>query len=171
MYERSAIVLERYMEKILKLNKQYNLKKNNENYSELINEIENYQNVTEKELEVIQEFDDTAKEIENLQQEQEKLYKSNKQLEEERAQLYTELGEEAEVLDIKLKKIENVLEKNNEKLKEIRSEFIKNLTDFSKKQKNRNKCEKARRIGEANHISYIEKIGRASCRERVFRAV
>ena len=158
MYERSAIVLERYMEKILKLNKQYNLKKNNENYSELINEIENYQNVTEKELEVIQEFDDTAKEIENLQQEQEKLYKSNKQLEEERAQLFTELGEEAEVLDIKLKKIENVLEKNNEKLKEIRSEFIKNLTDFSKKQKNRNKCEKARRIGEANHISYIERM-------------
>lgn len=158
MYERSAIVLEKYMEKVLKLNKQYNLKKNNENYSELINEIENYQNVTEKELEVIQEFDDTAKEIENLQQEQEKLYKANKQLEDERAQLFTELGEEAEVLDIKLKKIENLLEKNNEKLKEIRSEFIKNLTDFSKKQKNRNKCEKARRIGEANHISYIERM-------------
>lgn len=158
MYERSAIVLEKYMEKVLKLNKQYNLKKNNENYSELINEIENYQNVTEKELEVIQEFDDTAKEIENLQQEQEKLYKENKQLEEERAQLFTELGEEAEVLDIKLKKIENLLEKNNEKLKEIRSEFIKNLTDFSKKQKNRNKCEKARRIGEANHISYVERM-------------
>lgn len=158
MYERSAIVLEKYMEKVLKLNKQYNLKKNNENYSELINEIENYQNVTEKELEVIQEFDDTAKEIENLQQEQEKLYKSNKELEDERAQLFTELGEEAEVLDIKLKKIENLLEKNNEKLKEIRSEFIKNLTDFSKKQKNRNKCEKARRIGEANHISYIERM-------------
>lgn len=158
MYERSAIVLEKYMEKVLKLNKQYNLKKNSENYSELINEIENYQNVTEKELEVIQEFDDTAKEIENLQQEQEKLYKANKQLEEERAQLFTELGEEAEVLDIKLKKIENLLEKNNEKLKEIRSEFIKNLTDFSKKQKNRNKCEKARRIGEANHISYVERM-------------
>ena len=53
MYERSAIVLERYMEKILKLNKDYNLKKNSENYNELIQEIENYQNVTEKELEVI----------------------------------------------------------------------------------------------------------------------
>ena len=158
MYERSAIVLERYMEKVLKLNKEYNLKRNNENYNELINEIENYQNVTEKELEVIQEFDDTAKEIENLQKEQEKLYKANKELEEERAQLFTELGEEAEVLDIKLKKIENLMDKNNEKLKEIRSEFIKNLTDFSKKQKNRNKCEKARRIGEANHIGYLERM-------------
>ncbi|MCI8759684.1 MAG: hypothetical protein HFJ34_00915 [Clostridia bacterium] len=158
MYERSAIVLERYMEKILKLNKQYNLKKNNENYSELISEIENYQNVTEKELEVIQEFDDTAKEIENLQQDQEKLYKANKNLEDERAQLFTELGEEAEVLDVKLKKIEDLIGKNNQKLKEIRTEFVKNLTDFSKKQKNRNKCEKARRIGEANHIAYVEKM-------------
>lgn len=158
MYERSAIVLERYMERILKFNKNYNLKKNNENYKELINEIENYQKVTEKELEIIQEFDDTAKEIENLQQEQEKLYKANQKLEDERAQLFTELGEEAEVLEIKLKKIETLLEKNNEKLKEIRVEFVKYLTDFSKKQKNRNKCEKARRIGEANHIGYIKKM-------------
>ena len=158
MYERSAIVLERYMEKILKLNKEYNLKRNNENYGELIREIEEYQKVTEKELEVIQEFDDTAKEIENLQQEQEKLYKENKKLEDERAQLFTELGEDAQVLEIKLKKIEGTIEKNNEKLKEIRAEFVKYLTDFSKKQKNRNKCEKARRIGEANHISYIERM-------------
>ncbi len=158
MYERSAIVLERYMEKMLNLNKDNNLKKNNENYNQLINEIENYQNVTEKELEVIQEFDDIAKEIENLQKEQSKLYKVNKKLEEERAQLFTELGEEAEVLEIKLKRIEQNLEKNNQKLRDIRIEFIKFLTNFSKKQINRNKCEKARRIGEANHISYIEKM-------------
>ena len=158
MYERSAIVLERYIEKVLKLDKENSLKRNNKNFGELIEEIESYQNVTEKELEIIQEFDDTAKEIESLQQEQEKLYKANKKLEEERTQLFTELGEDAEVLDIRLKKIENVLEKNNEKLKEIRSEFIKNLTDFSKKQKNRNKCEKARRIGEASHIGYIERM-------------
>ena len=138
MYERSAIVLERYMEKMLNLNKDNNLKKNNENYNELIDEIENYQNVTEKELEVIQEFDDIAKEIENLQDEQAKLYKANKRLEEERAQLFTELGEEAEVLEIKLKRIEQNLEKNNEKLRDIRIEFIKFLTDFSQKQINRN---------------------------------
>lgn len=158
MYERSAIVLERYMEKILKLNKDYNLKKNSENYNELINEIENYQNVTEKELEVIQEFDDIAKEIENLQAEQSKLYKANKRLEEERAQLFTELGEEAEVLEIKLKRMEETIDKNNEKMKDIRIDFIKYLADFSRKQANRNKCEKARRIGEANHMTYIEKM-------------
>lgn len=125
MYERSAIVLERYMEKILKLNKEYNLKKNNENYQELIHEIEEYQVVTEKELEVIQEFDDTAKEIENLQQEQEKIYKDNKKLEEERAMLFTELGEDAQVLEIKLKQIERNLRKKQRKIKRNKSRICK----------------------------------------------
>ena len=158
MYERSAIVLERYIEKILDFNKTYNLKKNNENYSELIEEIENYQTVTEQEIKIMQEFDDTAKKIENLQKEQKNLYKSNKKLEDERAQLFSDLGEEAKTLESKLKKIENSLENNNEEQKEIREEFIQYLSDFSKKQKERNKCEKAKRVGEAKHIEFIKKM-------------
>lgn len=158
MYERSAIVLERYMEKILEFNKTYNLKKNNENYNELINEIQNYQIMTDKELRVIQEFDDTAKKIENLQQEQERLYKANQKLENDRTQLFSDLGEDAKTLENKFKKIEDLLEKNNEKLKEIREEFVQYLSDFSQKQKDRNKCEKARRLGEAKHIEYIKRV-------------
>lgn len=158
MYERSAIVLERYMEKILGFNKKTNLKQNSESYSDLINEIENYQVMTNKELKVIQEFDNTAKKIEELQQEQEELNKANRKLEEDRVQLFNDLGEDAKILDSKFKKIENELEKNHEQLKKIREEFIQYLSDFSQKQKDRNKCEKARRIGEANHIEYIKKI-------------
>lgn len=158
MYERSAIVLERYMEKILGFNKKANLKQNSENYSDLINEIENYQVMTNKELKVIQEFDNTAKRIEELQQEQEKLNKINRKLEDDRIQLFNDLGEDAKILDNKFKKIENELENNHEQLKKIREEFIQYLSDFSQKQKDRNKCEKARRIGEANHIEYIKKI-------------
>lgn len=158
MYERSAIVLERYMEKILEFNKNYNAKKNNENYRELINHIENYQIMTDKVLTVIQEFENTVKKIESLQQEQEKLYRMNKKLEDDRAQLFTDLGEDAKSLENKLIKIENSLDKNQQRLKEIRIEFIKYLSDFFQKQKVRNKCEKARRIGEANHIEYIKKM-------------
>lgn len=158
MYERSAIVLERYMEKILELNKKYNLKKNNENYSELIKEIENYQIVTEKELKIIQEFEETAKKIQNLQKEQQKLYKMNRKLEDSRMQLFNDLGEDTKILENHLIKIENALDKNNAQLKEIRTEYLHYLSDFSQKQKVRNKCEKARRIGEANHIEYINKV-------------
>lgn len=158
MYERSAIVLERYIEKILDFDKSYNLKKNNENYSGLIEELENYQNVTEQEIKIMQEFDETAKKIESLQKEQKDLYKSNKKLEEDRAQLFSDLGEDAKTLENKLKKIENALDNNNEEQKEIREEFIQNLSDFSQKQKERNKCEKAKRLGEARHIEYIKKM-------------
>ncbi len=161
MYERSAIVLERYIEKILELNKPGNLRENSEKYSELVREIEDYQVMAEKELKVIQEFDDTAKKIQDLQQEQERIYNVNSKLEEDRAQLFTDLGEDARTLEMKLKKIENSLDRNNEKSKEIREEFIQYLTDFSQKQKDRNKCEKARRIGEANHIEYIKKMDEA----------
>ena len=89
MYERSAIVLEKYIEKILRLNKTYNLKKNSENYAELISELENFQITTDKDIKVIQELDDTVKKIENIQREQEKLYKANKRLEDDRVQLFS----------------------------------------------------------------------------------
>lgn len=158
MYERSAIVLERYMEKVLEFNKNYNVKKNNENYKELIAHIENYQIMTDKVLKIIQEFENLVKKIENLQREQEKLYKANRKLEDDRAELFKDLGEDAKNLESKLIKIENALDHNNERLKEIRAEFVKYLADFLQKQKIRNKCEKARRIGEANHVEYIKKV-------------
>ena len=158
MYERSAIVLERYMEKILRFNKTPNLKQNSKNYNELIDEIENYQIMTNKVSKVIQEFDNTAKKIQELQQQQEKFNKANRKLEDDRVQLFNDLGEDAKVLDSKFKEIESELEKNNEQLKKIREEFIQYLSDFLQRQKDRNKCEKAKRVGEANHIEYIKKI-------------
>lgn len=157
MYERSAIVLERYIEKILDFDKTYNLKKNSENYSELVNEIENYQNMTENGLKVMQEFDDIAKKIEDLQREQESLYKANRTLEDNRTQLFKDLGEDTEILESRLKEIESSLEENNNRLIEIREKFIQYLNDFAQKQKDRNKYEKARRAEEARHIKYIEK--------------
>ena len=158
MYERSAIVLERYMEKIFEFNKTNNLKTNFDNFKELLEEIENYQILAEKEGKVIQEFDDTVKKIEDIQNKQDKLYKENQKLEEMRNQLFLDLGEDSKILDNKFKKVEKSLEQNNEKLKEFREEFIKYLSDFSVRQKERNKCEKARRVGEANHLSYIKKM-------------
>ena len=157
MYERSAIVLERYIEKILEFDKTYNLKNNYENYKNLIDEIENYQIITEKEVKVIQEFEDMVKKIEDVQQKQEKIYRTNIKLEEERNKLFNDLSEDYKTLEAKFQKIEKALESNNEELKKLRVEFTKYLSDFTEKQKARNKCEKARRLGEANHIDYIKK--------------
>ena len=72
--------------------------------------------------------------------------------------MFGELGEDYKVLENKLKKIENTIEKNNERIKELRQEFIKNLQDFSDKQKDRNKCDKERRLSEEKIIKFIKQM-------------
>lgn len=158
MYERSAIVLERYIENILKLENKYNMKTNYKNYENFIQEIEEYQEITANESKVIEEFDNIAKEIENIQKNQEKLYQTNKKYEEERNKLFGDLGEESKTLNSKFEKIEKVIDKNNQDLKELREEFIKYLSDFAMRQIERNKCEKARRLTESKHIANIKKM-------------
>lgn len=156
MYERSAIVLERYVEKVLQLNKDYNVKINCKNYIELIEEMEEYEVITTKEGKIIEEFDHMAKKIEDLQKQQDKICEANMNLEEDRNRLFKDLGENSTTLEKNLIKIENTIDKNNEELKNIREEFVNYLADFAQRQKERNKCEKDRRIGEAKHIEYIK---------------
>ena len=158
MYERSAIVLERYIQKIFEFDKTNNLKTNYKNFMDLLDEVEKYQELAEKEGKIIKEFDDTVKEIESIQAKQEKVCEENQKLEKNRNQLFMDLGEDSKILDNKFKKTENAIEENNKYLKELREDFINYLSDFSNRQKERNKCEKAKRIGEANHISYIKKM-------------
>ena len=156
MYERSAIVLERYLEKILNLNKEYNLKDNYNNFTNLIEEIEKYQSITIQETNIIQEFDSMAEKIQEIQKKQEKISKMNQKLENDRIKMFSDLGENSTTLESKLNKIEETINKNNEELKTLKADFVKYLSDFSERQKERNKCEKARRIGEANHIEYLK---------------
>lgn len=156
MYERSAIVLERYIEKILRFDKQYNLKNNYNNFKELIEELEKYQIIATKEGKIIQEFDDTVRGIENIQKEQEKIYKSNLKLEEERNKLFNDLDENPTALENKFSKIEITVEKNNDLLKNLRSQYTNLLSDFIQRQKERNRCEKERRVSEANHIEHVK---------------
>lgn len=158
MYERSAIVLERYMERIFEFEKPSNLKTNYRNFKDLLEEVEKYQELAEKEGKIIKEFDDTVKEIESIQAKQGKICEENQKLENNRNQLFMDLGEDSKILDNRFKKTENAIEENNKVLKELREDFINYLSDFSNRQKERNKCEKAKRIGEANHLSYIKKM-------------
>ena len=158
MYERSAIVLERYIQKIFGFDKENNLKDNYKSFKELLDEVEKYQELSEKEGKIIKEFDDTVREIETIQAKQEKICKENQKLEQSRNQLFMDLGEDSKILDNKFKKIEKELDENHTYLKELREDFVGYLNDFSNRQKERNKCEKAKRIGEANHIEYVKKI-------------
>ena len=156
MYERSAIVLERYFEKIFGFTKENNLKTNYENYGTIIQEIKEYQKTTDEEEKIILKFDEIANEIETMQVKQAKLHESNIELENERNKIFSDLGENPNTLDIKLQKIENALEKNNEKMKELREGYVKSLVIFTQRQKERNKYARNRRTAETEHMKSVE---------------
>ena len=156
MYERSAIVLERYFNNLFGFNKQNNLKANYENYKKIIEEIKEYQKTTEEEDSIIEKFDEVAEEIQNIQNEQSKIHESNAKAEEERNILFNNLEENPNSLDSKLQKIEKILSDNNEDLKKLREKYVKSLEVFSERQKERNKYARMRRTAEAKHIENVK---------------
>lgn len=158
MYERNAIVLERYFEKKFGFDKPNNLKINYTNFGDLVEELEKYQITVVEEEKVIQEFEEIAKKIQIIQKAQEKLCATNEKLEEERNRLFNVLDENPSNLENKLEKIENTLERNNQELKELRIEFIEALSTFREQQVQRNRCAKERRIAETNHVTFLQKV-------------
>lgn len=157
MYERSAIVLEKYFNKILGFDKKANLKTVYKDYKDIIEEIEGYQKILKEEDEIINEFDDTANDIRNIQQEQKKIYKSNLRFEEDRNKLFDSFDEDPSAIERRLKKIEECIEGNNSRLIELRELFTNSLTKFVEKQKQRNKYSRNRRSEERIHLDMIEK--------------
>lgn len=158
MYERSAIVLENYFNKIFGFNEKNNLKNLYSSYKKIIEETCKYQEIIEEEEKVIEQFDEIANEIRKIQQEQKKLYKSNIKLEEDRNKLFDDLDEDPALLEKKLEKIGQTILSNNERLEELKNGFTENLNEFNERQKERNKCSKARRIEEGTHIQLIEEL-------------
>ena len=65
MYERSAIVLERYFENLLGYRREGNLRDNFNNYCELVEKLEKYQINYEKELTATEEFEESLIVIHN----------------------------------------------------------------------------------------------------------
>ena len=157
MYERSASVLERYFNSILGLDQKINLQTIFEDYKELIEKTKKYQEIIENEDKIIEEFDKAASEIENIQQEQKKIYKNDIKLEEERNQLFDSLDEEPVNIEKKLKKVESSITAKNVKLEELREAFINALTIFSEKQTERNKYSRTRRTIEKEHLQTLDK--------------
>ena len=156
MYERSAIVLERYYTNVLKFDEKPNLKMNYKNFKDLVEEIQKYQTTLEKEETVIYEFDTIANGIRAIQQEQKKIYKLNIRLEEERNQLFENLDENPALLEKKLQKVQETIIKNNERLEELKAEFVKYLSIFNEKQQERNICSRERRTEEQQYLKLIE---------------
>lgn len=156
MYERSAIVLERYFEKVFGFNKENNLKTNYENYKKIIEKIKEHQKIISEEEKVISKFDEVATEIEDIQNKQSNIYNSNIELENQRNKLFNDLAENPNTLDNKLQKIEQKIENNNEELKKLREKYVKAIVIFTERQKERKKYSRTRRTAEEDYMNYID---------------
>ena len=155
MYERSVSILERYFEKMFSFSKK-SLNEIYQNYIKTVEEIEKYQEISQKEEEIIKEFEKVANEIQEIQKKQEKLTKANIDLEEKRNNLFNDLEENAETIETQFTKIENKIIENNNELEVLRQSFIEYLKEFTEKQKERNKCSRARRLIENEYLEYMK---------------
>ena len=155
MYERNAIVLERYLSNIFGKNDETNVKSSFEIYKDILEEMEKYQVVTKEEEKVIKEFDEIAKNMQTIQKKQEVLCSENMEHEEERNKLFNDLDQAPEIIEKKILRLEQDIDENIAEQKEIRENYIELLNKFVEKQKERNKCAKTKRATETNHIKIL----------------
>lgn len=156
MYERSAIVLEKYFDTLFGFNQKYNIKEIFKSFESIVKEIEKYQIIITKEDKAKKEFDKISDDIAQLQKNQNRLYRSNLKLEEERNSLFNSLEETPTSVEKKLIKIELAVNENNEEMQELKKKYIIFFTDYEEKQAIKNECIKNRIDVENNYFALIK---------------
>lgn len=156
MYERSAIVLERYFENYLDYRREYNLRDNFSNYCELVQKLEKYQTNYQKEYDAIQDYNESLKKIKSIQVAQEKLYKKSAKLEYNRNILFNTIDGKVEDLKKCIEKIEADVAKNNEEMLEMKEKFIEALNDYNDKRFELSKAKRYKKMAENDYTEIYE---------------
>ena len=151
MYERNAIVIDRYFSSVFGYDKKSNLKNNANNYFELVGILEKYQEASETENNVMDEFEKIANKIKEIQKKQESLDKKALKYYENRKSLFQSLEEDEEALKEKFKKNEEDIKKNENEIKENSDSFVAGIKEFNEKSEIRSKCGRERRIIESDY--------------------
>ena len=145
MYERSAIVLERYFNQMFGYDQKNNVKTNFKDYCELVECLERYKNISEEEETIIQEYDAIANKIREKQKVQESLNKRNNKLQEEINNIFQNIDENTEAIQKKIETLCNNIQNVNEDIKENAQEFVDIVAEFSEKSTIRTTCGRTRR--------------------------
>ena len=156
MYERSAIVLERYFENLLGYDNECNIRENYSNYAELVSKLEKYQVNYQKELEATEDYNASIKKIRTIQSAQEKLYKKNAKLEYNRNLLFGNIDEKPEETRRCIEKIEEDVEKNNAEMKDLKEELIQALAQYNGKKFELSKCKRYKKMAENDYEEIFE---------------
>ncbi len=146
MYERNAIVVDRYFSNIFGYDKKNNIKVNKDNYFELVDTLEKYQSASEIENNIMDEFERIASKIKEIQKKQEVLNKRTLKLFDSRKVLFESLDEDEENLKKEFEKIEVNLKINENEIKDNSDRFVEEIKEFNEKSEIRSKCGRERRI-------------------------
>ena len=156
MYERNAIVIDRYISILFGYDQKSNVKINANNYFELVGILEKYQGASEIENNIMTEYEKIANQIKNIQEKQYELDRETERYCEKRKELFENLYED----DVNLKKdfdrIETELSKNEVSIKQNVEDFIKEIKEFNEKSEIRNKCGRERRIIENDYQKVLD---------------
>lgn len=158
MYERNAIVLERYFNQMFGYNMTNNIKTNFTDYSELVECLDKYKDIEEEEDSIIQDYDLIANKIRDIQKKQETLSKKNLKYRGEREELFQNIDEDAEEIKRKFDNINSNIEQINEQIKQNADEFIEAISEFNEKSSIRATCGRSRKNIENEYNQKLNKI-------------
>ncbi len=151
MYERNAIIIERYFNNMFGYNLKNNIKNNYENYCKLVDALEVYKNSIEEEEEIIIEYDIIANKIRDIQKRQEDLSKQNLSYQEERNNFFQNIDDDANLIQKNIERVNNNINKIDDEIQENAINFINVVTEFNEKSVVRNQCGKKRRTVEMDY--------------------
>ena len=151
MYERNAIVLERYFDNLFGYDEKNNLKDNYLKYSNLVECSEKYKIATDSEDKIMQEYDEMAKEIKNIQKNQETLSQKNVKLNQERDIIFQNIAEESENIEKLFENLNKSLDDNNSKIRQNEQRFVEVIANFTEKSNIRNELGKERKQVESDY--------------------
>ena len=146
MYERNAIVIDRYFSSIFGYDKKNNIKVNGNNYLELVDVLEKYQNASEIENNIMDEFEKIANRIKEIQKKQDGLNKKALKYFESRKSLFDNLDEDEDELKKEFSKIESEIKINETEIRDNAERFVQEIKEFNEKSEIRSNCGRERRV-------------------------
>ncbi len=158
MYERNAVVIDRYFSEMFGYGEKNNLKSNYNSYCDLVTKVKKYLDVSDAEDNIMIEFEKVANEIKETQKMQETFYRKNIKLQETRKSLFDDLDEDSEKLKRKFERVEEEINKNNSDIKSNVEKFISEISEFNEKSVTRTQYGKERRIVESDYQKILSNI-------------
>lgn len=151
MYERNAIVLERFFDDLFGNNEQCNLKNNFLKYDNLVNCSAKYTEATNSEDKIMQEYDDIAGRIKNIQKNQEFLSENSVKFQEEINIIFQNIAEEPEKMRKMFEELDKKVDQNINEMRKNEQDFVRVISSFTEKSDVRNTLGKERKQVESDY--------------------